>query len=147
MEYILLKSGSGIIVSEKRRLKTKEVSLRFLNAPTSVTATLKTNKGCFYKKISDDTHSCKLDLKGISGSIEINLSSVFEGKPSRWKCESLFVSNEDGETVVYAVENPNKTIAKLFEEYELMDSAINSLAKRFTELEKKIADSFSDDII
>ncbi len=147
MQYILLKNGYGIIISDERKIKAENITFTFFDAPLNSTVTFKSEKGHIYKKLSDDTHSCQLNVKGINGTLSIGLSSIVDGKPARWNCEAIFVSHDGEDTVVYAIENPNKHIAKLFDELKTIEKTIESLARKFTDLEKRVNDSFSDDFV
>ena len=147
MQYILLKNGFGIIISEERIIKAQNITFTFLDAPFNTTVVLKNKNGYFYKKLSDDTHSCQFDVKSIEGIVDVSISSIVGGKPARWKCDSVFVSHDGEETIVYAVCNSNKIIAKLFEDYKSMEKAVENLSKKVRELEKRLSDSFDDDFI
>lgn len=147
MKYILLNNGIGIIISDERRVKTQIVKFVFLDAPLNATVMLKTEKGTFYRMLSNDKHSCEFNVGNIKGIVDITVSGFVKNRPMYWNCESVFVSHDGGESVVYAANNPNKLIVKLFKEHEAMEKMIKTLGEKITALEKKFEDSFNDDLI
>ena len=139
IEYKLLESGEGIIITREPQIFIGNVEICFLNAPTETSVILENEGRSFHRAL--DKGRCAVPGGKLSGSIKVTAISVRgDLPPKKWRCDSIKAAHtETGGVLIF----PNDTdVGKKIMELKLADAELRSFADslnaRIKELEERL---------
>lgn len=141
MEYKLLNSNNGVIMTRAPELIGDMLYISFTGAPDKATAIFERSDGeSAYRALSDGLCGIKSDW--LDGSIKVTVA-VLDGsvRAQRWFCEGFYAKRltDCGAVLIYPDDmDMQKKIAKLQEEVSDLTAANNELSDKYSELETKL---------
>ena len=141
MEYKLLNSNNGVIMTRAPELIGDMLYISFTGAPDKATAIFERSDGeSAYRALSDGL--CGIESDWLNGSTKVTVA-VLDGsvRAQRWFCEGFYARHikECGGVLVYPDDmDMQKKIAKLQEEVFDLTAAKNELSDKYSELETKL---------
>lgn len=141
MEYKLLNSNNGVIMTRAPELIGDMLYISFTGAPDKATAIFERSDGeSAYRALSDGLCGIKSDW--LDGSIKVTVA-VLDGsvRAQRWFCEGFCAKRltDCGAVIIYPDDmDMQKKIAKLQEEVSDLTAAKNELSDKYSELEAKL---------
>lgn len=141
MEYKLLNSNNGVIMTRAPELIGDMLYISFTGAPDKATAIFERSDGeSAYRALSDGL--CGIESDWLDGSIKVTVA-VLDGsvRAQRWFCEGFYAKRltDCGAVLIYPDDmDMQKKIAKLQEEVSDLTAANNELSDKYSELETKL---------
>lgn len=141
MEYKLLNSNNGVIMTRAPELIGDMLYISFTGAPDKATAIFERSDGeSAYRALSDGL--CGIESDWLDGSIKVTVA-VLDGsvRAQRWFCEGFCAKRltDCGAVLIYPDDmDMQKKIAKLQEEVSDLTAAKNELSDKYSELEAKL---------
>lgn len=141
MEYKLLNSNNGVILTRTPELIGDMLYISFTGAPDRATAIFERNDGeSVYRALSDGL--CDIESDWLDGSMKVTVA-VLDGsvRAQRWFCEGFYARHikERGSVLVYPDDmDMQKKIAELQEEVSDLAAAKKELSNKYSELETKL---------
>ena len=141
MEYKLLNSNGGVIMTRTPELVSDMLYVSFAGAPDKATAIFERDDGeSSYKALFDGL--CGIESDWLNGSTKVTVA-VLDGSTcsQRWFCEGFYANRLSGNGVVLIYPDDmdmQKKIAKLQEEVSDLTAAKKELSDKYSELETKL---------
>ena len=141
MEYKLLNSNNGVIMTRAPELIGDMLYISFTGAPDKATAIFERSDGeSAYRALSDGL--CGIESDWLDGSMKVTVA-VLDGsvRAQRWFCEGFCAKRltDCGAVIIYPDDmDMQKKIAKLQEEVSDLTAAKNELSDKYSELEAKL---------
>lgn len=141
MEYKLLNSNNGVIMTRAPELIDDMLYISFTGAPDKATVIFERGDGeSAYRALSDGL--CGIESDWLDGSMKVTVA-VLDGsvRAQRWFCESFYAKHikECGGVLVYPDDmDMQKKIAELQEGVSDLAAVNRKLSDKYAELETKL---------
>ena len=141
MEYKLLNSNNGVIMTRAPELIGDMLYISFTGAPDKATAIFERSDGeSAYRALSDGL--CGIESDWLDGPMKVTVA-VLDGsvRAQRWFCEGFYARHikECGGVLVYPDDmDMQKKIAELQEDVSDLAAANRELSDKYAELETKL---------
>lgn len=141
MEYKLLNSNNGVIMTRAPELIGDMLYISFIGAPDKATAIFERSDGeSAYRALSDGL--CGIESDWLDGSMKVTVA-VLDGsvRAQRWFCEGFYARNikECGGVLIYPDDmDMQKKIAELQEDVSDLVATTREISDKYAELEIKL---------